>query len=36
MHKRQFRGVPVQTYYAFNTLPSLPRIIKVLRACRLI
>jgi lysylphosphatidylglycerol synthetase-like protein (DUF2156 family) len=32
-HKRQFRGVPQQTYYCFNTLPSLPRLIKVLRAC---
>jgi lysylphosphatidylglycerol synthetase-like protein (DUF2156 family) len=32
LHKRQYRGVAVQTYFAFNTLPSLPRIIKILRA----
>ncbi len=32
-HKSQFRGVAQRTYYAFNKLPSLPRILKVLRAC---
>ena len=34
-HKRQFRGSTDQTYYAFNRTPSLPRLIKVLRACGL-
>jgi lysylphosphatidylglycerol synthetase-like protein (DUF2156 family) len=32
-HKFQFRGVTHQTYYAFNKLPSLPRLLKLLRAC---
>jgi lysylphosphatidylglycerol synthetase-like protein (DUF2156 family) len=35
-HKRHFRGVPLQTYYCFNRLPSLPRLLKVLHACRII
>ena len=35
-HKRQFRGATPQTYYAFNKLPSLPRLVKLLRACDLI
>jgi lysylphosphatidylglycerol synthetase-like protein (DUF2156 family) len=34
-HKRQFRGVPQQTYYCFNRLPSLPGLLKMLRACRI-
>jgi phosphatidylglycerol lysyltransferase len=34
-HKRQFRGVGEQTYFAFNTLPSLPRVLKLLRACKI-
>jgi lysylphosphatidylglycerol synthetase-like protein (DUF2156 family) len=32
-HKRQFRGVQEQTYFAFNRRPSVPRIAKVLWAC---
>jgi len=32
-HKLQFRGALPQTYYAFNKSPSLPRLLKVLRAC---
>jgi lysylphosphatidylglycerol synthetase-like protein (DUF2156 family) len=32
-HKLQFRGTLRQTYYAFNKSPSLPRLLKVLRAC---
>jgi lysylphosphatidylglycerol synthetase-like protein (DUF2156 family) len=35
-HKRQFRGVPEQTYYCFNRLPSLPRILKIPRACKIV
>jgi lysylphosphatidylglycerol synthetase-like protein (DUF2156 family) len=35
-HKRMFRGVPEQTYYAFNRLPSLPRILKLARACQVV
>jgi lysylphosphatidylglycerol synthetase-like protein (DUF2156 family) len=35
-HKRQFDGIVEQTYFAFNTLPALPRVIKVLRACEVI
>lgn len=35
-HKRQYRGTKEQTYYAFNTLPSLPRILKLLRASSII
>jgi hypothetical protein len=35
-HKRIFRGVPEQTYYAFNRLPSLPRVLKLARACKII
>ena len=34
-HKRQFGGIVEQTYFAFNTLPSLPRLVKMLRACRI-
>jgi lysylphosphatidylglycerol synthetase-like protein (DUF2156 family) len=36
MHKRQYRGIECQTYYAFNRRPALPRIIKLLRACDII
>jgi lysylphosphatidylglycerol synthetase-like protein (DUF2156 family) len=32
-YKRVYRGVQAQTYYAFNSLPSLPRLLKVMRAC---
>jgi lysylphosphatidylglycerol synthetase-like protein (DUF2156 family) len=35
-HKRRFHGVPEQTYYAFNTFPSLPRVLKLLWASKLI
>jgi phosphatidylglycerol lysyltransferase len=35
-HKRHFRGVPQQTYYCFNRLPSLPRLLRVLRACKIV
>jgi lysylphosphatidylglycerol synthetase-like protein (DUF2156 family) len=35
-HKRIFRGVPEQTYYAFNTRPSLPRVLKLARACKVV
>jgi phosphatidylglycerol lysyltransferase len=35
-HKRAYRGVQAQNYYAFNRLPSLPRVVKVMRACKLI
>jgi lysylphosphatidylglycerol synthetase-like protein (DUF2156 family) len=35
-HKGAFVGTTAHTYYAFNRLPSLPRLIKVLRACALI
>jgi lysylphosphatidylglycerol synthetase-like protein (DUF2156 family) len=35
-HKRVYRGVEAQNYYAFNRLPSLPRVLKVMRACNLI
>jgi lysylphosphatidylglycerol synthetase-like protein (DUF2156 family) len=35
-HKRVYRGVQAQNYYAFNRLPSLPRVVKLMRACKLI
>jgi lysylphosphatidylglycerol synthetase-like protein (DUF2156 family) len=35
-HKRQFGGMVEQTYFAFNRLPALPRLIKMLRACEVI
>jgi lysylphosphatidylglycerol synthetase-like protein (DUF2156 family) len=35
-HKREYGGVSEQTYFAFNTHPALPRLIKMLRACRII
>jgi lysylphosphatidylglycerol synthetase-like protein (DUF2156 family) len=35
-HKRAFGGTVAKSYYAFNRNPSLPRLIKVLRACTLI
>jgi lysylphosphatidylglycerol synthetase-like protein (DUF2156 family) len=35
-HKRVYRGEQAQQYYAFNRLPSLPRVVKVMRACKLI
>jgi lysylphosphatidylglycerol synthetase-like protein (DUF2156 family) len=35
-HRRVFRGVQRQNYYAFNRRPSLPRILKLLRACNIV
>ncbi len=35
-YKGAFAGTAAQSYYAFNRHPSLPRLIKVLRACTLI
>jgi lysylphosphatidylglycerol synthetase-like protein (DUF2156 family) len=35
-HKREYGGVTEQTYFAFNTLPALPRMIKGMRACAII
>jgi phosphatidylglycerol lysyltransferase len=35
-HRRLFRGVQRQTYYAFNRRPSLPRVLKLLRACKIV
>ncbi|MEM5492298.1 DUF2156 domain-containing protein [Hoeflea sp. AS16] len=35
-HKASFGGEERQTYYAFNTLPSLPRLLKLIWACRLV
>jgi lysylphosphatidylglycerol synthetase-like protein (DUF2156 family) len=35
-HKREFRGMAEQTYFAFNTGLALPRVFKLLRACNMI
>lgn len=35
-HKASYGGEDRQTYYAFNTLPSLPRLLKLMWACRLV
>jgi lysylphosphatidylglycerol synthetase-like protein (DUF2156 family) len=35
-HKRQFRGIETQTYYAFNQRPSVPRLLKLLWACNIL
>jgi phosphatidylglycerol lysyltransferase len=35
-HRRLFRGMQRQTYYAFNRRPSLPRVLKLLRACNIV
>jgi lysylphosphatidylglycerol synthetase-like protein (DUF2156 family) len=35
-HRRVFRGVQRQNYYAFNRRPSLPRVLKLLRACNIV
>ena len=35
-HKRQFRATTYQTYFAFNKLPSLPRVLKLMRASNII
>jgi lysylphosphatidylglycerol synthetase-like protein (DUF2156 family) len=36
IHKASYGGVESQTFYAFNTLPSIPRLLKLVRACRII
>ncbi len=35
-HKASYCGLERQTYYAFNTLPSLPRLLKLTWACRIV
>jgi lysylphosphatidylglycerol synthetase-like protein (DUF2156 family) len=35
-HKASYGGEDRQSYYAFNTLPSLPRLLKLIWACRLV
>ncbi len=35
-HKRRFHAVTEQTYYATNRRPSLRRILKLLRVCRIV
>jgi lysylphosphatidylglycerol synthetase-like protein (DUF2156 family) len=35
-HRRLYDGIQQQTYYAFNRRPSLPRIVKLMRACKMI
>jgi phosphatidylglycerol lysyltransferase len=35
-HKREFRGVAEQTYFAFNKGFALPRMFKLLRACNMV
>jgi lysylphosphatidylglycerol synthetase-like protein (DUF2156 family) len=35
-HKKQYGATTQQTYFAFNTLPALPRLIKALRVSQLI
>jgi len=35
-HKREFRGVAEQTYFAFKARWALPRVLKLLRACNMI
>lgn len=36
VHKGRYGGTPEQSYFAFNTLPALPRLLKLLRACNII
>jgi lysylphosphatidylglycerol synthetase-like protein (DUF2156 family) len=36
VHKSRYGGAEAPSYFAFNTLPSLPRLIKLLRACNII
>ena len=35
-HKRLYRGVQEQKYYAFNRRPSLLRVLKLMRACNIV
>ena len=35
-NKRRFRGTSELTYYAFNRLPSITRVIRLARACRIL
>ena len=35
-HKESYGGTTYQTYCAQNTPPSLPRLLKLLRACRIV
>lgn len=35
-HKRLYRGVQEQTYYAFNRRPSLLRVLKLMRTCNIV
>lgn len=35
-HKESYGGRMEQTYYVFNTLPALPRLIKLVRALRIV
>jgi phosphatidylglycerol lysyltransferase len=35
-HKDSYGGTSEQTYFAFNTVPSLPRLLKLLWVCRII
>jgi len=36
VHKGRYGGTSEPSYFAFNTPPSLPRIVKLLRACNII
>ena len=36
VHKGRYGGTTTPSYFAFNTLPSLPRILKLVRACNII
>jgi phosphatidylglycerol lysyltransferase len=35
-NKREFGGSAAQTYFALNTMPALPRLVKLMRVCGLI
>jgi phosphatidylglycerol lysyltransferase len=35
-HRKVYRGAQRQNYYAFNRRPSLPRVLKLLRACNIV
>ena len=36
VHKDRYGGVEEPSYFAFNTLPALPRLLKLLRVCNII